>query len=109
MFCDKRFLIIALLLCSYLGFCQELKDTTKAAPEEELYKKAVKQIDSAQYKEAIANLKKALKIKPEWPGAYTKMAIAKINLKDYKGAEKDLKTSLTGNPNDFETVKVMGM
>lgn len=109
MFCDKRFLILALLLCSYFGFTQEIKDTTKAAPEEELYKKAVKQIDSGQYKEAILNLKKAIKIKPEWPGAYTKMGIARINIKDYKGAEKDLKTSLAANPNDFETLKVMGM
>jgi tetratricopeptide (TPR) repeat protein len=107
---DKRFLIGLLLLCSFVGFCQETAtaDTTKAAPEEELFKKAVKLIDSARYKEAIADLKKAIKIKPDYPAAYTKMGIAKIKLKDIKGAEKDLKTALTGNPNDFETLKTMG-
>ncbi len=91
-----------------MGFCQEVEDTTKAAPEVELFKKAVKLIDSARYKEAIADLKKAVKIKPDYPAAYTKMAVAKIATKDIKGAEKDLKISLASNPNDFETLKVMG-
>jgi tetratricopeptide (TPR) repeat protein len=90
------------------GICQEVQDTTKAAPEVELFKGALKLIDSAKYKEAIVDLKKAIKIKPDYPAAYTKMAIAKIATKDLKGAEKDLKVSLASNPNDFESLKVMG-
>jgi tetratricopeptide (TPR) repeat protein len=93
----------------FTGFSQEMKDTTKAEPEVELFKKAVKLIDSSRYKEAIVDLKKAVKIKPDYPAAYTKMAIAKIATKDLKGAEKDLKIALTSNPNDFESLKVMGM
>jgi tetratricopeptide (TPR) repeat protein len=72
------------------------------------FKGALKLIDSAKYKEAIVDLKKAIKIKPDYPAAYTKMAIAKIATKDLKGAEKDLKVSLASNPNDFESLKVMG-
>lgn len=108
---DKRLLIGLLVLCSFLGVSQDvvIGDTVKAAPEEELFKKAVKLIDSAQYKEALVNLKKAVKLKPDYPAAYTKMGIAKIKLKDIKGAEKDLKTALASNPNDFETVKTMGL
>lgn len=100
-----------LFLCSVLGYGQEVnsEDTTKAAPEVELFKKAVKLIDSARFKEAIVDLKKAVKIKPDYPAAYTKMGIAKIQLKDLKGAEKDLQTALKSNPNDFETLKTMGM
>jgi tetratricopeptide (TPR) repeat protein len=104
----ERFLTLLLLIVSLTGICQEVEDTTKAAPEVELFKKAVKLIDSAQYKEAILDLKKAVKIKPDYPEAYTKMAIAKIATKDLKGAEKDLKISLTSNPNDFESLKTMG-
>lgn len=96
------------LVISMTGFCQEVEDTTKVAPEVELFNQAVKLIDSSRYKEAIVNLKKAVKIKPDYPTAYTKMAIAKIATKDIKGAEKDLKISLTSNPNDFETLKTMG-
>lgn len=92
-----------------MGFCQEVQDTTKANPEVELFKKGVKLLDSARHKEAIVEFKKAIKIKADYPAAYTKMAIAKIALKDLKGAEKDLKTSLASNPNDFESLKVMGM
>jgi tetratricopeptide (TPR) repeat protein len=101
--------MVLFVVFSFTGICQELKDTTKAEPEVELFKKAVKLIDSARYKEAIIDLKKAVKIKPDYPAAYTKMAIAKIATKDLKGAEKDLKTALTSNPNDFESLKVMGM
>lgn len=108
MICDKRFFIILLVLFSFVGKAQEVEDTTKLAPEIELFNKAVKLIDSARYKEAIVDLKKAVKIKPDYPAAFTKMAIAKIATKDIKGAEKDLKTSLAGNPNDFETLKTMG-
>lgn len=104
----KRFLTVLLVIFSLTGFCQEVEDTTKAAPEVELFKKAVKLIDSSQYKEAILTLKKAVKIKPDYPEAYTKMAIAKIATKDLKGAEKDLKVALTSNPNDFESLKIMG-
>src|SRR5689334_5374327 len=100
--------MVLLLVFSLTGICQEVQDTTKLAPEVELFKKAVKQIDSSQYKEAILNLKKAVKIKEDYPEAYTKMAIAKIALKDLKGAEKDLKVALKSNPNDFETLKTMG-
>lgn len=105
---DKRFLTVLLVVFALTGICQEVQDTTKANPEVELFKKAVKLIDSARYKEAIVDLKKAIKIKPDYPAAYTKMAVAKIALKDLKGAEKDLKTSLASNPNDFESLKIMG-
>lgn len=98
-----------LLVFSLMGFCQEVQDTTKANPEVELFKKGMKLLDSSRHKEAIVEFKKAIKIKPDYPAAYTKMAIAKIATKDLKGAEKDLKTSLTSNPNDFESLKVMGM
>ena len=70
------------------------KDTSKhKTPEVDLYKNACKLMDSSKYKEAIVIFKNAIKLKPDYIEALNKMAQSKIKLKDFKGAEKDLKTA----------------
>ncbi|MBA3681786.1 MAG: tetratricopeptide repeat protein [Bacteroidetes bacterium] len=76
---------------------------------EKSYKKAVKLIDSAKYQEAIPILKNAIKEKKDYWEAYNKMAFCKIQLKDYKGAEKDLKKAELIMPFNFETTKLNGI
>jgi tetratricopeptide (TPR) repeat protein len=95
------------------GSITSLDDTTAQAPVEELhiryYKAGLKLIDSADYKSAIAEFKKATKIKKEHYESWLKMGYCKTMLKDYAAADKDyIKAQETG-PNDFETMKLIGI
>jgi tetratricopeptide (TPR) repeat protein len=106
----QRLFILLLFFFSSGSNAQEVDtDTTKKAPEVELYKSAVKLIDSARYKEALVNLKKAIKLKVDYLEAYNKSGFAKIKTNDLKGAEKDLLVALKLDPNNFETLKLLGM
>ncbi|MDI1353443.1 MAG: tetratricopeptide repeat protein [bacterium] len=78
-------------------------------PQEVLYSKASKLIDSAKYKEGVVLLKKAIKLRPDYWEAFNKMAFAKIKLKDYKGAEKDLLKAEEIAPLNYETIKLKGI
>lgn len=98
-------LMIALILLQIRGFSQ--KDTAKSAnPEIDLYKAAVKLMDSAKYEEAIVSLKQAVKLKKDYVEAYNKMALAKLKTKDYKGAEKDLKVASKLAPGNYDSQKM---
>lgn len=106
-------------ICKWFAFCfiwffslqvsaQEVKQDT--LPEDQkMYFSAVKLIDSAKYKEAILILKKTIKINPTYVDAYNKMAFAKLKLKDYKGAEKDLEKAEQLLPLNYETSKLKGI
>jgi tetratricopeptide (TPR) repeat protein len=74
-----------------------------------LYNSAVKLIDSSRFKESLPILKKAIKEKPDFWGAMNKMAFAKIKLKQYKEAEKDLDKAETFSPMNYETEKLKGI
>jgi tetratricopeptide (TPR) repeat protein len=83
------------------------KDTI---PEHEtLFNTASKLVDSARYKEAIPLLKKATKEKPDYWQAFNKMAYAKIKLKQYKEAAKDLEKAEKLVPFNYETLKLKGI
>jgi tetratricopeptide (TPR) repeat protein len=79
--------------------CYSQKDTSNQ--EQAAYKNGCKLLDSAQYKEAIIQFKKAIKLKTD----YNKMAISKLKLDDYKGAEKDLQAALKIASDNFESEK----
>lgn len=87
---------------------QEVK-TDSLSEEDQMYLSAVKRIDSAQFKEAIPILKQLLKKNPGHVDAWNKMAFAKIKLKDYKGAEKDLEKAELALPMNYETCKLKGI
>jgi tetratricopeptide (TPR) repeat protein len=87
---------------------QETKNDT-LSEEQRIYLDALKLIDSARYKESIILFKKVIKINPYSTEAYNKMAFAKIKLKDYKGAEKDLLLSDKLQAMNYETCKLKGM
>jgi tetratricopeptide (TPR) repeat protein len=79
------------------------------SPAENFYAKASVLIDSAKYAEAIPLLKKAVKEKPAYWEAYNKMAFAKIKLKNYKEAAKDLDKADKIAPFNYETLKLKGI
>ncbi len=86
------------------------KDSLQVSkPEVECFEKAVKLIDSTKYKEAEAELKKAIKLKKDFWEAYNKLALVKLKAEDYKGAEKDLETANKLAPNNYETLKYTGI
>lgn len=101
------FLIIIWLISPILKG-QEV--TVDSIPEhEKIFAKAVKLIDSAKYQEAMPLLKTALKEKKDYWQAYNKLAFCKMQLKDFKGAEKDLKKAEVIMPFNFETTKLNGI
>lgn len=71
--------------------------------------KASKLIDSAKYKEALVILKKTIKEKPDFWEAYNKSAFAKMKLKDFKDAAKDLDKSEYFHAMNYETSKLKGI
>jgi tetratricopeptide (TPR) repeat protein len=100
-------LTFTVLMC--FGVNAQQKDTTRALdPAADFYKAALKQIDSAFYKEAIKTLNKAIKKNPEMVPAYNKLAYCKMQTKDFKGAQKDLQQSLKLQPDNEECIKYLG-
>jgi len=104
-----KWLFSILIWLSPLAFvCQEV--ATDTIPEyQKKFTKAVKLIDSAKYEAALPILKDAIREKKDYWQAYNKMAYCKIKLKDYKGAEKDLKKAELIMPINFETTKLNGI
>jgi tetratricopeptide (TPR) repeat protein len=99
---------ILIWLSPLVLLCQEV--ATDTIPEyQKNYDKAIKLIDSAKYQEALPILKNAIKEKKDYWQAFNKMAYCKIKLKDYKGAEKDLKKAELIMPINFETTKLNGI
>lgn len=88
---------------------QEVKAQDSIPPYEVLYKKASALIDSAQYKEALPLLKKAIKEKPDYWEAVNKTGQARTKLGDYKEAEKEFAKAELLMPLNFETSKLRGI
>ncbi|MEO6303137.1 MAG: hypothetical protein ABIP51_08180 [Bacteroidia bacterium] len=104
----KWLFLLGIWLNCYDLKCQEV--ATDSVPEyQKSFDKAVKLIDSAKYDLAMPLLKSALKEKKDYWQAYNKMAYIKIQQKDYKGAEKDLKKAELIQPINFETSKLNGI
>ncbi len=104
----KWLLFISIWLSPLSFLCQEVANDT--IPEyQKKFTKALKLIDSAKYETALPILKDAIKEKKDFWQAYNKMAYCKIKLKDYKGAEKDLKKAELIMPINFETTKLNGI
>jgi tetratricopeptide (TPR) repeat protein len=104
----KWLLFILIWLSPLSLLCQEVANDT--VPEyQKKFTKALKLIDSAKYETALPILKDAIKEKKDFWQAYNKMAYCKIKLKDYKGAEKDLKKAEIIMPINFETTKLNGI
>jgi tetratricopeptide (TPR) repeat protein len=88
--------------------CQEV--ATDTVPEyQKKFTKALILIDSSKFDKALPLLKDAIREKKDYWQAYNKMAYCKIKLKDYKGAEKDLKKAELIMPINFETTKLTGI
>lgn len=104
-----KWLLFILIWCSPISYlCQEV--ATDTVPEyQKKFTKALKLIDSAKFEKALPLLKDAIKEKKDYWQAYNKMAYCKIKLKDYKGAEKDLKKAELIMPINFETTKLNGI
>ena len=90
------------------GYSQDAKKDTIAGYES-LYKQATKLVDSSKYEQALPLLKKALKEKPNYWEALNKSAFAKIKLKDFKGALKDLDKAEQIAPLNYESLKLKGI
>ena len=104
----KWFFLALIWLFPLISKSQEV--LTDSVPEhEKIYAKALKLLDSAKYQDAIPIFKNAIKEKKDYWQAYNKMAYCKIKLKDYKGAEKDLKKAELIMPINFETTKLNGI
>ncbi len=88
------------------------EDTTIVAQKEPYivaFEAGLKLIDSLDYKKAINEFKKSTKLKPDHFESWLKMGYCKTMLKDYSAADKDyIKAQETG-PNDFETMKMIGI
>ncbi len=103
------FLLLFFIFCFYSKLSAQQKDTTRSIdPAGDLYKVALKEIDSLKYKQAIKTLAAALKKNPEMTLAYNKSAFCKMQIKDYKGAQKDLEQSLKIDHDHEETIKYLG-
>ncbi len=105
--CNALLLISSVFVLSPLQ-AQEVKNDS-ISPDQQLYLSAIKLIDSARYKDALPILKQVLKKDPANADAWNKQAFAKIKLKDYKGAEKDLANAELALPMNFETSKLKGI
>ncbi len=103
--------LIGLNFSCFLG--QEIKTLQDSLPQEQkqitLFKEGLKLMDSAKYKDAIGKFKSAVKIQKDYWEAYNKMAYCKMKTGDYKSADLDLYKSQQYGPNDFETMKLIGM
>jgi tetratricopeptide (TPR) repeat protein len=107
-----KWLFLWLVLFSSSFFAQEVKpkpEEDTLPKQQKLYNQACKLIDSAKYKDALPLLKKAIKLKPDYWQALNKSAYAKIQLKEYKDAEKVLTKSELILPQNFETLKLKGI
>ena len=104
-----KYLRICLLFVfiSKINAQQPAKDSLP--PSEEQFIKASKLIDSARYKEGLIILKKLIKASPSNWAAYNKSAFAKMKLKDFKEAAKDLDKAEYFQAMNFETSKLKGI
>ncbi|WP_317897382.1 tetratricopeptide repeat protein [Aurantibacillus circumpalustris] len=101
----KWFILGFIWLISSTCFSQVAKKDSVSS-HEAAFKNASKLIDSAKYEQAIPLLKKATKENPNYWEAFNKMAYAKIKLKDYKNALKDLDKAEKIAPLNYQSIKL---
>jgi tetratricopeptide (TPR) repeat protein len=89
-----------------------IEDTTAVAKKDPYivaYEAGLKLIDSANYKGAISEFKKSTKLKQDHYESWLKLGYCKMMLKDYASADKDYVKAQETGPNDFETMKLIGI
>lgn len=101
----KWFIFFVIWFFQLVGYGQEAKKDTVAGYEK-LYSEASQLIDSARYEQALPLLKKVVKEKPTYWEAFNKSAFARIKLKNYKEALKDLDKAEKIAPLNFESLKL---
>jgi tetratricopeptide (TPR) repeat protein len=105
----RIFLLTVLLSVFTIALNAQKKDTLRALDkDQEYYKQGIKLMDSAKYKEAIKLFQKALKENNVFYQAHNKIAVCKVKLNDFKGAEKELEKSLKIQADDAGTLKYLG-
>ncbi|MBK6521527.1 MAG: hypothetical protein IPG08_03910 [Sphingobacteriaceae bacterium] len=90
----------------------EGSDSLIVAPEESILpfiKEGLKLIDSGDYDKAILEFKKSLKIKNDYYESWLKMGYCKMMKGDHLAADKDFIKAQETGPNDFETLKLVGI
>lgn len=90
----------------------EGSDSLIVAPEEKhitLHKEGLKLIDSGDYDKAILEFKKSLKLKNDYYESWLKMGYCKMMKGDHLAADKDFIKAQETGPNDFETLKLVGI
>jgi tetratricopeptide (TPR) repeat protein len=109
----RLFREISCLLLTMFITCQSRSQTSLARDSLpvhlKLYNEGVKLIDSGKFEQAIPFFKKSLKERKDFWEAFNRMAYAKIKLKDFKSAAKDLEKSDKVSPFNYETYKLQGI
>jgi tetratricopeptide (TPR) repeat protein len=105
----KWLIIVVIWYCSPAIYAQKKASEDTIPKHEIFYNKGLALLDSMEYKEAITFFKKTVKAKPDHWEAYNKMALARIKLKDHKGAEKELEKAEKIAPFLYETYKLKGI
>jgi tetratricopeptide (TPR) repeat protein len=94
----KLFCLISILFIFFAGYCQT--NDRKAI----LYcNKGCYEVFRKNYKEAIAEFSRAIKLDSNFIQAYENRGVAKFYLSDYKGAIDDYNKALEINPDDYNT------
>ena len=105
----KWFIFVIIWSATFSLRAQEKPAQDTLLPWQADFKKASGLVDSSKYKEAIVLLKKLVKEKPDFLEAMNKMAFAKMQIKEYKEAAKDLDKAELMTPMNFETEKLKGI
>jgi len=107
---SKRFYkwLIFLIFMAGKSLAQQVASDT-LSEEQKLYFNARILADSAKYKPAVKELKKALKIRSNYWEAHNLSAECKIRMKDYAAANKDLEKANLIAPMNYETMKWKGV
>lgn len=106
-----KWLIFTLIyFFSIVGRAQEESaEVDVLLPHEIELNKAAKMVEEEKYKEAVVALKKIVKENPNYLEAYQKMALAKIKLKKYYDAGKDLEKATSLDSSNYETLRLQGI
>ena len=76
--------------------CNQTTQTRETA--EQYFNSGFDKFNLEDYKGAIADYTKAIKLNPKYAPAYHNRAEAKFNLEDYKGAMEDVNKAINFNP-----------
>ena len=102
-----KWFVLMMLLATISRGQQIASDTI--SKEQIIYNKARQLADSAKYKPALKELKKAVKIRSNFWEAYNLMGECQIRLKDFKAANNELEKADKLAPMNYETMKWKGI